>query len=74
MKSPDLKPRAFASDATHKSVLVVADLELNAMLFDHLTAGGWVLDYVGDNEAALQINALRGALDRFLEPVRRVCR
>jgi len=55
MKSPDLKPRAFASDATHKSVLVVADLELNAMLFDHLTAGGWVIDYVGDNEAALEV-------------------
>lgn len=55
MKSSDLKTRAFAPDATHKTVLVVADLELNAMLFDHLVTAGWGLDYVADNEAALKL-------------------
>jgi anti-sigma regulatory factor (Ser/Thr protein kinase)/ActR/RegA family two-component response regulator len=53
--SSHLTTGAFASDPTRKSVLVIADLELNAMLFDHLTTSGWALDYVADNEAALTL-------------------
>ena len=38
-----------------RSVLVVADLEINSMLFDHLLTTGWATEYVGTNEAALAL-------------------
>jgi anti-sigma regulatory factor (Ser/Thr protein kinase)/CheY-like chemotaxis protein len=36
-----------------KSVLVVADTDLNASLFDYLTSCGWTVEYVRNNSAAL---------------------
>jgi anti-sigma regulatory factor (Ser/Thr protein kinase)/ActR/RegA family two-component response regulator len=37
----------------HRSVLVVADLEMNWMLFDYLVAKDWSVDYVAHNDLAL---------------------
>lgn len=37
-----------------KSVLVVADAELNASLFDYLNSSGWTVEYVAGNHAALE--------------------
>lgn len=37
----------------HRSVLVVADLEMNWKLFDYLIAKNWSVDYVAHNDLAL---------------------
>jgi anti-sigma regulatory factor (Ser/Thr protein kinase)/ActR/RegA family two-component response regulator len=55
MTSPDRKSSAFASPATHKSVLVVADLEINTMLHDHFVNQGWSAEYVASNDGALSL-------------------
>lgn len=44
---------AFVPIASQKSVLVVADVEISAMLFDHFVNRGWTIEYVASNEAAL---------------------
>jgi anti-sigma regulatory factor (Ser/Thr protein kinase)/ActR/RegA family two-component response regulator len=41
------------SGSAEKSVLVVADRAIDIRLFDQLTARGWIVEYVPDNEAAL---------------------
>src|SRR5215469_16717557 len=43
------------SSASTRSMLVVADLDLNAMLFDHLLTREWAVEYVSSNEEALSI-------------------
>jgi CheY-like chemotaxis protein len=42
-----------AIQRAHRSVLVVADLDMNWMLFDYLVAQDWSVDYVAHNELAL---------------------
>ncbi|UWZ86073.1 ATP-binding response regulator [Occallatibacter riparius] len=42
-----------AIQRAHRSVLVVADLEMNWMLFDYLVAQDWSVDYVAHNDLAL---------------------
>lgn len=42
-----------AIQRVHRSVLVVADLEMNWMLFDYLVAKDWSVDYVAHNDLAL---------------------
>ncbi|HEY3704681.1 MAG TPA: ATP-binding protein [Terracidiphilus sp.] len=42
-----------ALQTVHRSVLVVADLEMNWMLFDYLVAKNWSVDYVAHNDLAL---------------------
>jgi DNA-binding response OmpR family regulator len=42
-----------AIQRAHRSVLVVADLEMNWMLFDYLVAKDWSVDYVAHNDLAL---------------------
>jgi anti-sigma regulatory factor (Ser/Thr protein kinase)/ActR/RegA family two-component response regulator len=42
-----------AIQRVHRSVLVVADLEMNWMLFDYLVAQDWSVDYVAHNDLAL---------------------
>jgi anti-sigma regulatory factor (Ser/Thr protein kinase)/CheY-like chemotaxis protein len=42
-----------AIQRAHRSVLVVADLEMNWMLFDYLVAKEWNIDYVAHNDLAL---------------------
>ena len=38
-----------------RSMLVVADLDLNSMLFDHLLTRDWNVEYVASNEEALSL-------------------
>jgi anti-sigma regulatory factor (Ser/Thr protein kinase)/ActR/RegA family two-component response regulator len=45
--------QSVAIQSVHRSVLVVADLEMNWMLFDYLVAKDWSVDYVPHNDVAL---------------------
>jgi anti-sigma regulatory factor (Ser/Thr protein kinase)/ActR/RegA family two-component response regulator len=45
--------QSSAIQKVHRSVLVVADLEMNWMLFDYLVAKDWSIDYVAHNDLAL---------------------
>ena len=53
--SPEPSRGAFVPHVAQKSVLVVADLEINSMLFDHFVHQGWAIEYVASNDAALSL-------------------
>jgi anti-sigma regulatory factor (Ser/Thr protein kinase)/ActR/RegA family two-component response regulator len=52
-RSVALGHSSTAIQRAHRSVLVVADLEMNWMLFDYLVAKEWSVDYVAHNDLAL---------------------
>lgn len=46
-------------DHLRNSVLVVPDPELNTLLVDHLSTSPWTVEYVGSNDAALEMLKLK---------------
>lgn len=52
---PESTPMDQSASTSTRAVLVVADLDLNAMLFDHLLTREWHVEYVSSNEEALSL-------------------
>jgi anti-sigma regulatory factor (Ser/Thr protein kinase)/CheY-like chemotaxis protein len=50
--TPEFAANNQGSSPATRSMLVVADLDLNAMLFDHLLTREWSVEYVSSNEEA----------------------
>src|SRR3974390_2714801 len=46
-------PNCRESDAKHRSMLVVADIDLNEKLFEHLLRQEWTVEFVLSNDEAL---------------------
>ena len=55
MSFPSCTSEKRLTHETSRSVLVVADIEINSMLFDHLLTTGWAVEYVASNEEALAL-------------------